>query len=96
MSTTTGHVTEEVEAHGAAPTTEEEAPARPGDLTRRWYADVDRELAEQHGLTAARIPKGVLVKLFTRGLEPAEAADQAKIEYDNARPQPKWARRRGR
>jgi hypothetical protein len=40
------------------------------------------------------VPKGVLTKLFIRGFEPAEAADKAKIEYDNARPAPKWARRR--
>jgi hypothetical protein len=40
--------------------TEDEAPAKLGDLTKQWYADVDRELAERHGLAAARIPKCVL------------------------------------
>jgi hypothetical protein len=72
----------------------EKTAAKPSDLTKQWYAAVHRELNDRHGITAARVPKGVLSNLFIRRLDPAAAADKAKLEYDNARPWPKWARRR--
>ena len=56
---------------------------------RKWRAAVAAELARRHELDANWVPKGVMTKLFIRGLEPAAAGDRAKVEYDSTRPRPR-------
>ena len=60
--------------------------AQPPFTYNEWRATFAAELAKRHDLPVNHLPEGVLTRLFIRGLEAAEAA---KVEYQNRQVRPK-------
>jgi len=63
--------------------------AQPPFTYNEWRATFAAELAKRHDLPVNHVREGVLTRLFIRGLEPAKAAEAAKVEYQNRQVRPK-------
>ena len=56
------------------------------DHITQWKALAAATLSRQHGIDATKIPEGLWNQLYVSGYTPREAANHARVHYDDALP----------